>query len=90
MKMPMLMGTVFRLSIPMGPVIQTLSRTGGVLILGWGAILGQSYQVQYRTNLNQTNWANWGDVITATNAAMALSDNTGSEPRRFYRVVLLP
>ena len=47
-------GTVFRLIIPPGTL--SLTTTGGVLNINWKAVPGQTYQVQYSTNLRQTNW----------------------------------
>ena len=85
-------GTVFRLNLaaPPPPVIQTVTLTGATLTLTWSATVGQTYQVQDKTNLNQTDWNNLGSVIPATNATMTILDTLGSDPQRFNRVVLLP
>jgi hypothetical protein len=40
--------------------------------------------------LNSTHWISSGNVIVATNASASASDALGSDPRRFYRVLLLP
>lgn len=84
------LGTIYRLNLPLGPIVQTVSQTGDTLALSWGAMIGQTHQVQYKTNLNQTTWSNWGSTLTATNATMTLFDTIGPDPQRFYRVVLLP
>ncbi len=81
-------GTVFRLSLPLPPVFSSITQTGGTLTLVWSAVAGQTYQLQYSTNLVQTNWIDLDGAITATNGAMAASDSVGSGPQRFYRVVL--
>jgi hypothetical protein len=72
------------------PVIQTLPQAGGKLTLTWSAIAGQKFQVQFRTNCNQTDWMNLGDPIPATNANMAVSEAIGPAPQRFYRVLIVP
>ena len=53
-------------------------------------MIGQNYQVQFRTNLLQTNWVNLGGPILATNTIMSASDAAGAPPQRFYHIVLLP
>jgi hypothetical protein len=52
--------------------------------------MGRGYQVQFKTDLTQTNWTDSGAARTATSTNMAASSNVGSDPQRFYRVVLLP
>jgi hypothetical protein len=47
------------------------------------------YQVQYKTNLLQTNWINLGNAITATNVTATATNLIGSDPQRFYRLQLL-
>jgi hypothetical protein len=60
--------------------------------LTWSAVAGLVYQVQYNTNLLQTNWINLGSPITATTNTLSISDTNAfsSSPSRFYRVVELP
>jgi hypothetical protein len=83
-------GTVFRLSsTPLPPVLQSVTRTGAALALAWSAYAGGHYQLQYSTNLVQTNWTNLGNPVTATNSTGTASDTVGSDPHRFYRVVLV-
>jgi len=53
---------------------------------------GQTYSIQYATNLTQTSW------ITLTNLTLTqiqqiwvdTSVNAANSPRRFYRAVLVP
>jgi hypothetical protein len=72
------------------PSFQSVSNAAGTILLSWGAQAGLVYQVQYRTNLTQTNWLNLGSPLSATNNAMTLSDPIGADPQRFYRILLLP
>ncbi len=72
------------------PALQALAPGGGSFQLAWTALAGAAYQVQYLTNLAQTNWINLGGVITATNNPMTLPESAASGPERFYRVVLQP
>jgi uncharacterized repeat protein (TIGR03803 family) len=83
-------GTIFRLSVPMQPVFQTTTVTNGGIILCWTAVAGQTYQMQYNTDLTTINWNNLGGTITETNGIMVTCDSMGLDAQRFYRVVLLP
>jgi hypothetical protein len=53
---------------------------------------GLVYQVQYETNLLQTNWINLGKPLIATNGNLTISDTNAisSSPQRFYRLIVLP
>ncbi len=53
--------------------------------LSFPAQSGFNYQVQYKTNLTDPNWASLGGAIAGTNAVMSVNDPiTGGT--RFYRV----
>jgi uncharacterized repeat protein (TIGR03803 family) len=83
-------GTVFRLSVPLPPVIQSVKAGNGGIALTWSAVATQSYQAQYKAGQAQTTWSNLGNQMTATNATLTLSDTDPADPQRWYRVVLLP
>ena len=80
-------GTIFRLSIR--PIIQSVTSSNGQINLSWSADSNVSYQVQYKTNLLQSQWSNLA-VILATNTSMNLTDFMTSASSRYYRVGLLP
>jgi subtilase family serine protease len=71
------------------PAFQTLTKTNGTLNFTWNALIGLVYQMQYKTNLLQTNWINLGAVITATNFTATSTNFIGPDPQRFYRLQLL-
>jgi hypothetical protein len=80
-----------RFVIVVPPQFVTTSHTrAGELILTWSSIPGRSYQVQHKTDLTQTDWANLGGVHVATSSVCSATDAVTSRPQRFYRVVLLP
>lgn len=83
-------GTLFRLSVPMPPVLQGITHNGNNITTTWSAVAGQMYQAQFATDLAKTNWANLGPSVGATNGTLEVSDFVGSDPQRFYRLVLLP
>jgi uncharacterized repeat protein (TIGR03803 family) len=83
-------GTVFQLSaIVPPPRFKTVTKVGTTLTLTWSATVGQSYQMLYKTNLNQPTWGNLNNSLTATNPIMTTSDATGPDRQRFYRILLL-
>lgn len=83
-------GTVFRLSLPLPPVIKSVQRSNDALLLSWSAVAGQSYRVQYSTNLSLTNWHNLGNATLATNGVMSATDSGLTDAMRMYRIALLP
>jgi hypothetical protein len=74
------------------PMFKTAQMANAAFQLTWSAVSGLVYQVQYSTNLLQTNWLNLGNPLIATNATLTLSDTSAvnSSPQRFYRLVELP
>jgi uncharacterized repeat protein (TIGR03803 family) len=84
-------GTVFRLTItaPPPPEFQAVRKIGATLTMTWSATVGQTYQMLFKTNLNQITWNNFGPTVLGTNAVMTTLDTIGPDPRRFYRVLLL-
>ena len=83
-------GTFFRLSVPMPPVFKSVTKTGGAIKFTWSAVAGQVYQAQFKSDLNSTNWLDWGSAMTATNGTMSASDVIDPGTRRFYRIALIP
>jgi hypothetical protein len=63
--------------------------TSSALAFRWAAIVGQSYQLEYKTNLTQAGWLSLGPPITATSGAASTSDST-TNGQRFYRIRLVP
>jgi uncharacterized surface anchored protein len=72
------------------PDIQTVTRSDNTFALSWSALMGRAYQVQFKTDLTQTNWSNLILRLTATNTTMTTFDPVASDAQRFYRVALLP
>jgi hypothetical protein len=78
---------------PVSPPELLAAQAGpATLDLTWSAVPALAYQVQFNTNLSQTNWSNLGPLLsTATNVLTFAVTNAGSaSPVRFYRVIELP
>jgi hypothetical protein len=72
------------------PALSTGTISNGVLTLTWSAISGQTYRVQYSTNLTETNWTDLTPDVTANDITATQTDSTLSDEQRFYRVMVLP
>jgi hypothetical protein len=72
------------------PKFEAVAISNGAISFSWSALEGQSYQVEYTTNLAKSIWSNLGAVLSATNTTMTATDTNISSAERFYRVVLLP
>ena len=85
-------GAIFRLSLmlPPQPTFQSVTEADGMIALTWSALAGQTYQLQFKTNLTQMSWNNLGSVITATNSTATALDAIGPDLQRFYRVKIGP
>jgi uncharacterized repeat protein (TIGR03803 family) len=85
-------GVVFRLSLGSvpAPVFQSVAKVGGTIVLTWSAVAGQTYQLQFKTSLDQLSWIDSGSAIVATNATVTAWDTPGPDPHRFYRVKVGP
>jgi hypothetical protein len=60
---------------------------GERLILSWPAAPGQTYHVQYKDNLSDSNWQDVTEKVTITGNTAFLTDPEPVASRRFYRVV---
>jgi uncharacterized repeat protein (TIGR03803 family) len=86
-------GTIFRIAVTSPPnpsLFQSVAQAGNTLVLTWTATLGQRYQVQFKTDLEQSNWNLLGPVINATNTLMTTTDTNGPDQARFYRLMVSP
>jgi hypothetical protein len=72
------------------PALQSAVQSNSSLTLNWSAIPGQTYQVQYKTNLLQTNWVNFGLPSVASGTTILTTDFVSGDAQRFYRIVLEP
>ncbi|HUR46602.1 MAG TPA: hypothetical protein VMZ27_12055, partial [Candidatus Saccharimonadales bacterium] len=80
----------FRVIVLGRPQLSAATVSGGTVQLSWSAVPGQTYRVQYKSNLNQLVWQNLSGDILASGPAAAKSDTTASGAQRFYRIILVP
>jgi len=70
--------------------LRTLTKADTTVQFSLNTTVGVAYQVQYVTNLLQTNWINLGQPFAATNSATTFTNTGAVDPQRFYRVVVSP
>jgi hypothetical protein len=76
---------------PVPPAIfQTAFATSNAIVFSWSTLAGLAYQLQVNTNLLQSAWVNLGGPITASGSTLWSTNAIGSDPSRFYRVLVLP
>ena len=77
-------------SSPLIKLAQKPAAKGADFNFTCSAIAGLHYQVQYKTNLFQTNWINLGKPLVAGTNTLTISDTNAFlySPRRFYRFVV--
>jgi lysozyme len=71
------------------PILTGVEPPGtGCIILGWGAICGATYHVQYKTGI----FGQWTDlaVVTATSTWASYTDCPIGDDARFYRIMWQP
>ena len=70
------------------PQIFSLDASGGQFTLTWSALGGKTYRVQFKENLDDTNWTDLTPDVTATGPTASQSDAI-VPTQRFYRVLAL-
>ena len=74
---------------PPRPMLLTPELLGSDIRLTWTAMSNITYRVEFKPDLNVTNWtALSGDVTAVTNTGTKLDSLTPSN--RFYRVLIVP
>jgi hypothetical protein len=77
-----------RAYIPFTLELVTPSVQGTSFRFNWSSGAGETFQVQYATDLRTTNWINWGNPITAANSTASIAIAV-TNTQQFFRAVLL-
>ena len=72
------------------PTLHSVAWANGAISFTWSSMAGLSYQLQYITNLIESNWVNLGNPVSSTGSPLSATDTTSSGVQRFYRVMLMP
>jgi hypothetical protein len=80
----------FAVTVAPAPVIQEISLSNNFVTITWTAIAGQTYRLEYRTDLIGNGWTNLPPDVTATGPTASKSDSILSSTQKFYRVFVVP
>jgi hypothetical protein len=78
----------FSASVPL-PVPVNIQISGTNLFLNWSGVAGQTYQLEYKTNLTDPAWTLLGSPVTGSGGTLTLTNNFGASPQRFFRLRLV-
>jgi hypothetical protein len=68
----------------------TFSLSGGQVAFAWPTITGQSYQLEYTTNLVGAVWIPVGSPIAGTGSLVGVTNAIGVSPQSFFKLVISP
>jgi hypothetical protein len=64
--------------------------SGTDVTLVWSSLAGQTYRVQYTTDLTPTiTWTDLTPDVPATGATATYTDHAGAATQRFYRIKIV-
>jgi hypothetical protein len=73
---------------PIPPVLQVAAVASGMVGLQWPSTSGRRYQLQSATNLPAATWLNEGPLFPGTGGMLTTHVPPGSEPTKFFRLLL--
>src|SRR5262249_39765983 len=73
---------------PLAPLSFQVSGTN--FILGWSTVSGQTYQLEYKLELDAAPWTPIGSPQVGTGQPLTFTNDITSAMQRFYRLRLLP
>src|SRR5437868_6764124 len=73
-------GAIYRLSIPSaaGPLMRAPIPASDGLQWSWTSLPGRSYQLQFKSTLDQSAWADSGGSITSTGTVVTAIDQAAA------------
>ncbi len=89
-------GTIFRISVPLSPPANQISAVqvaGNDVAIGIPSVAYETYQLQFSSSMNPTNWVNVPGVsVTNSIGALLTLTNFGGAvgPQGFYRFAITP
>jgi hypothetical protein len=72
------------LSVPLNAQV-----SGANLILNWPGATGQTYQLEYKTNLTDSVWFPLGDPVTGTGGVLTFTNGSSLSSQGFFRLQLV-
>ncbi len=80
----------FEVVVSAQELVTSIGLSNQVVTLSWNAISNRAYTVEFKNNLNETNWTPLVTNLVATGATATTTDAVGTNAQRLYRIVRLP
>ena len=80
----------FSVTVLPPPQLLNLALEGTTFTFSFAGLNGQTYQLEYKNDLNEPLWLPLGSAIPGTGAFLTLTDDVSLSSARFYRLRLLP
>ena len=78
-------GSVVLTVVPQ-PQIESITKSGTDVTLVWSSLAGQTYHLQYKTDLTVAGWTDVEGDVLATGATATKTVSVGTATHRFYRI----
>jgi hypothetical protein len=80
----------FELVVSAQELVTAIGLSNQVVTLSWNAISNRAYSVEFKNDLNETNWTPLVTNVVATGATATTTDAVSTNAQRLYRIVRLP
>jgi hypothetical protein len=78
--------TTFSVVVVPPPRFSSITSAGGTNTLTWQTFPGKSYRVEYKNDLNNSEWSVLGSDLVAAGNSLSITNSAAGIPRRFYRI----
>jgi hypothetical protein len=76
------------LALPPAPMILSLVVSNDMALVTWTSVSNVTYRLQYKSDLLSPTWVDVTPDVTATGTNAFQTNFIGTDPRRFYRVLI--
>ena len=73
-------------AVPAAPFIESIHVESEEAVLRWTSVAGQKYRLEYKSALEEADWAEVLPDITATGSSCSATNSLGGASTRFFRV----
>jgi hypothetical protein len=72
------------------PAFKSIGLQNGQVVMTWDGVPGRTYQIEFKTSLNQKVWRPLGGVVRTLSGAGVYADTSRLDRQRFYRLTIVP
>jgi hypothetical protein len=80
----------FEIVVSAQEMVTSIGLSNQTVTLSWNAIPGRGYDVEFKNDLNETNWTALVTNLVANGPTAATTDAVGTNTQRLYRIVRRP